>query len=238
MAEIAGRRDRGHSAGLHPGAGMMAMARRFAATILLAFLAVPPAAGQGLDLSERGNRAPAAVPRAPAAVAIDPACRRRLANRKVAIVFSEVREDGDRLIRQQRYAGVFPLVADALRRAGMTVHTQEEVNRQVAQEELRRFLANEADAAITAFQRLGAAYILRANIESRAMMNPMIRVKQVSVNVAFTLSASSGGVLGQADMVAASFTGADPLPVVRDIVREQIDGVVADLYASVCARGR
>ena len=209
------------------------------ATFVLGGLAaVPPVAAQGLDLSERGNRPQSAPPRAHAGAAIEPGCRRRLANRKVAIVFSEVREDGGRLIRQQRYAGVFPLVADALRRAGMTVYTQEEINRQVAQEELRRFLNNDADAAITAFQRLGAAYVLRSTIESRAMMNPMIRVKQVSVNVSFALSASSGGVLGQAEMAAASFTGADPLPVVRDIVREEIDGVVADLYASVCARGR
>ncbi|WP_374448744.1 hypothetical protein [Stella sp.] len=206
--------------------------------MLAAVGAAAPAAAQGLDLSERGNRPQAAPPPVPAAALIDPACRRRLAGRKIAIVFTEIREDGGRLIQQKRYAGVFPLVADALRRAGMTVYTQEEINRQVAQEEMRRFLNNEADAALTAFQRLGAAYVLRATIESRAIMNPMIRVKQVSVNVAFALSASSGGILGQADMSSASFTGADPLPVVRDIVREQIDGTVADLYASVCARGR
>ncbi len=206
---------------------------------MLAGLAVgSPALAQGLDMSERGNRPQAAPPPVPAAAMIEPACRRRLANRKIAIVFTEVREDGGRLIQQKRYAGVFPLVADALRRAGMTVYTQDEINRQIAQEEMRRFLNNEADAALTAFQRLGAAYVLRATIESRAMMNPMIRVKQVSVNVAFALSASSGGVLGQAEMSSASFTGADPLPVVRDIVREQIDGTVADLYASVCASGR
>ena len=206
---------------------------------MLAGLAVgSPAFAQGLDMSERGNRPQAAPPPVPAAAMIEPGCRRRLANRKIAIVFTEVREDGGRLIQQKRYAGVFPLVADALRRAGMTVYTQDEINRQIAQEEMRRFLNNEADAALTAFQRLGAAYVLRATIESRAMMNPMIRVKQVSVNVAFALSASSGGVLGQAEMSSASFTGADPLPVVRDIVREQIDGTVADLYASVCASGR
>ena len=208
------------------------------AATLLAALPLASVQAQGLDLSERGNRPQAAPPRAPAGALIDPACQRRLANRKIAIVFTEVREDGGRLIQQRRYAGVFPLVADALRRAGMTVYTQEEINRQVAQEELRRFLNNEADAALTAFQRLGAAYVLRATIESRAMMNPMIRVKQVSVNVSFALSASSGGILGQAEMSEASFTGADPLPIVRDILREQIDGVVADLYASVCARGR
>lgn len=197
-----------------------------------------PAPAQGLDLSERGNRLQAPPPPVPAAAMIDPACARRLAGRKIAIVFTEVREDGGRLIQQKRYAGVFPLVADALRRAGMTVYTQDEINRQIAAEEMRRFLNNEADAALTAFQRLGAAYVLRATIESRAMMNPMIRVKQVSVSVSFALSASSGGVLGQAEMSSASFTGADPLPVVRDIVREQIDGTVADLYASVCSRGR
>lgn len=216
----------------------MGLARIIAAAVLFGGVLAPPMTAAGLDLSERGNRPEAAAPRAPAGAAIDPQCRRRLANRKVAIVFSEVREDGGRLVRQQRYAGVFPLVAEALRRAGMTVYTQEEVNRQVAQEEMRRFLNNEADAAVTAFQRLGAAYVLRSTIESRAMMNPMIRVKQVSVQVSFALSAASGGVVGQADMAQASFTGADPLPVVRDIVRDQIDGVVADLYASVCSRGR
>ncbi|WP_170221604.1 tetratricopeptide repeat protein [Allostella humosa] len=201
--------------------------------VLLAVAA--PAHAQGLDLSERGNRPQVAPPPLPASAMIDPACRRRLSGRKVAIVFSEVREDGDRLIRQQRYAGVYPIVADALRRAGMTVFTQEEINRQVAQEELRRFLENQTDAALTAFQRLGPAYVIRANIESRAQMNPMIRVKQVSVTVSFALSSPGRGMMGQADMSQASFTGADPLPVVRDILRERIDGVVADLYASVCA---
>lgn len=205
---------------------------------LATLAAVSPAPLHALDLSERGNRPQAAPPPLPAAALIDPACRRRLAGRKIAIVFTEVREDGGRLIQQKRYAGVFPIVADALRRAGMTVYTQEEINRQIAQEEMRRFLNNEADAALTAFRRLGAAYILRATIESRATMNPMIRVKQVGVTVTFALSSSAGGIVGQAEMSTASFTGADPLPVVRDIVREEIDRTVADLYESVCSRGR
>ncbi|BBK37512.1 hypothetical protein STAQ_25900 [Allostella sp. ATCC 35155] len=215
---------------------------RAAVLPFVVFLATLAAAGaapvHALDLSERGNRPQVAPPPVPAAALIDPACRRRLAGRKIAIVFTEVREDGGRLIRQKRYAGVFPIVADALRRAGMTVYTQEEINRQIAQEEMRRFLNNEADAALTAFRRLGAAYILRATIESRATMNPMIRVKQVGVTVTFALSSSAGGIVGQAEMSTASFTGADPLPVVRDIVREEIDRTVVDLYDSVCSRGR
>jgi hypothetical protein len=190
-------------------------------------------------LSAQGQRERAETRHSPAGPAVPPACLNHLKDQKIAILFTERLLDGRVDVRQQRYAGVFPIVEQAFQGLGLTVSTQEEIDAKIAQEQIEAIgLRNDSRAAITAARRLGANFVLRTNIDSVQKRHARINVEVVSTSLAFSLSGSNGAVYGTVHQAAQSYSGTDGMPVIRDLVSENAGVSARRLLAQYCERAR
>jgi len=161
-------------------------------------------------------------------------CDERLKNRKIALIIGEQVEEGGILYEPGKYGPLFLEISRRLKDLGLRTYTQEEIQAQIAREEVRAFLNNDVDAAATAAQRLGAGTFLRGMIRSKVRVNPVVRIEEVFVTMAFTLVDSSGRVLSHVTAGGESFSGADSMAVALKIVQSEADLAVARLYNDYC----
>lgn len=161
----------------------------------------------------------------------------KLKNRKTALVVAE-RHEGHIVSGSSKYGPMYTEINQRLRRLGLKTYTQEEINGQIAQAQREAFFSNDPDSAISAASRLGASFIIKGLIESRARVNPVAKVNEVSVTIAFTLVDSSGKVLASVNAENESWSGADTVSTALDLVREKADWVVAKLYGDYCRNAK
>lgn len=162
-------------------------------------------------------------------------CRADLKGRKIMVVIGERRSNGVISAQQQNYGPHFQVINTRLRALGLRTYTPEEIRRQIAQAEIDAYFRNDPDAALSASKRLGASFVLRGLISSRAMANPMMNVNQVSVDMDFNLTGSNGRQISDAQAQSSSYAGADVGRMALTLVRENADDVVAKLYYDYCA---
>ncbi|MCK5228597.1 MAG: hypothetical protein KAK02_10335, partial [Desulfobulbaceae bacterium] len=122
-----------------------------------------------------------------------------------------------------------------LRNLGLTTYTRQEITEQIAKAEMEAFLANNIDAATSASTRLAADFILRGLISTRIQKNPVIGIQEIFVTMSFTLVESTGRTISDVKIDGESFSGADTLSTVLDLVREKANMVVAELYNDYCS---
>ena len=91
------------------------------------------------------------------------------------------------------------------------------------------------DAALAASKKMGAQLILRGTIASRSMLNPVVRIPEVYVTIAFALMKPDGTLLSDAQASAESYSGSDTLAMAGTLVEEKADGVVNTLLGGYCA---
>jgi ABC-type amino acid transport substrate-binding protein len=161
-------------------------------------------------------------------------CRAELKGKKIAVIIGEVQSNGYIAAQQQNYGPHFQAINARLRFLGLTTYTPEEIRRQIAQAEIDAYMRNDPDAALSAARRLGASFVLRGLISSQAVMNPVIRVNQVSVNMGFTLTGANGRIISDTQANSSSYAGADVSSMALTLVNEQADEVVARLYGDYC----
>lgn len=161
-------------------------------------------------------------------------CRAELKNKKIMVVIGERQSNGFIEARQQNYGAHFQAINKRLQALGLRTYTPEEIRRQIAQAEIDAYFRNDPDAALSASRRLGASFILRGLISSRATRNPMMAVNQISVNMGFTLTGSNGRVISDTEASSNSYAGSDVQRMALTLVNEKADEVVAALYADYC----
>ena len=167
--------------------------------------------------------------------AIPKQCLKKLKQQKIAVIIGETHTNGRvRPIVYSNYGLHFQIINKKLRQLGLKTYTTEEINAQIAQEEMTAALNNDPDAALSAAERLGADFILRGVIRSRSQINPIVNAHEVFVNMTFTLSDSSGQIVADSSAGGDSWSGADTLSISLDIVREKANGVVRKLYSDYC----
>jgi hypothetical protein len=120
---------------------------------------------------------------------------------------------------------------------GLKTYTQAQITAQIAQAEIDAYFKNNPDAALSASKRLSAQYILRGLITSQAAYNTIVRVNQVSIRMAFTLTDANGKILSQASADNASYAGVDTSGMALTLINEKADEVVAQLYSDYCRLG-
>ncbi|MDH5287758.1 MAG: hypothetical protein OEX23_14125 [Betaproteobacteria bacterium] len=201
----------------------------------LAFVA-PEALAQGFSFSAPDDSSKREADAREARIAHDLStpCRADLRSKKIMVVIGETQSNGYVTAQQADYGPHYRLINDRLRALGLTTYTAEEIRRQVAQAEIDAHFRNDPDAALSASRRLGASFVLRGLIATRAMPNPMMRVNQVDVTMGFTLSSASGKLISTAEARTASYAGADTAKMALTLIDEQADEVVAKLYAEYC----
>jgi hypothetical protein len=208
----------------------------FALLAMLFLLPAGPASAQGFRFSQP-DPAPAAEEAARQeriAQQLSTPCRAELKGKKIAVIIGEVQSNGYIAAQQQNYGPHFHAINARLRSLGLTTYTPEEIRKQIAQAEIDAYFRNDPDAALSAAKRLGASFMLRGLISSQAVMNPVIRVNQVSVNMGFTLTGANGRIISDTGASSSSYAGADVSSMALTLVNEQADEVVARLYGDYC----
>jgi hypothetical protein len=150
------------------------------------------------------------------------------------VVIGEGQSYGVVEARQENYGPHFQAINRRLQALGLRTYTPEQIKRQIAQAEIDAYFRNDPDAALAASRKLGASFVLRGLISAETTRNPMMAVNQVSLNMGFTLTASNGRVISDAQATASSYAGADVRRMAQALVDEQADEVVAKLYGDYC----
>jgi len=211
-----------------------------AAAFGLAFAAAASAQQQGFSFSREAEKEKAEQQAAEAArnqrigERLSTPCRQAIKDKKIMVIIGEQQSNGVVLAQQQNYGPHFQLINSRLRALGLRTYTPEEIRKQIAQAEIDAYFKNDPDAALAASRKLGASYVLRGLITSQAMMNPIIRVNQVSVGMGFTLASANGKTVADAAASSASYSGADTRAMALTLLNEQADDVVSKLYSDYC----
>ena len=163
-------------------------------------------------------------------------CKTKIRNQKIMVLIGESR-DGMLQAQQSSYSGHFDALNARLQFLGLKTYTQAQITAQIAQAEIDAYFKNNPDAALSASKRLSAQYILRGLITSQAAYNAIVRVNQVSIRMAFTLTDASGRILSQAQAENASYAGVDTAGMALTLINEKADEVVAQLYSDYCRLG-
>jgi len=209
---------------------------RHALIVLFASLALCGGAlAQGFKFSNEDNadKAQEAERQARVQALLASPCRAKIKNQKIMVLIGES-HNGYVQAAQSSYGGHFDALNARLQALGLKTVTQAQIKAQVAQAEIDAYFKNDPDAALSASKRLAAQYILRGLISSETNYNPMVRVNQVSIHMAFTLTGANGKTLSQTSAENASYAGVDTSGMALTLINEKADEVVAQLYSDYC----
>ncbi|MFP5212841.1 MAG: hypothetical protein ACLGPL_05630 [Acidobacteriota bacterium] len=156
---------------------------------------------------------------------------------KIGVVIGERHAKGDISISQPKYGVMFNSINGRLRNLGLRTYSQEQITQQIAAAEIKAYMNNDPDAALSAAGRLGANFMLKGVINSRANVNPILHINEVVVDMTFTLTSSSGKIISSSTARSESYAGADTISVAQDLVEEQAEEIVAKLYNDFCTKG-
>lgn len=193
---------------------------------------------QGFKFSNEDNadKAREAEQQARVQALLSTPCKAKIKNQKIMVLIGESR-DGMLQAHQSSYSGHFDALNARLQGLGLKTYTQSQITAQIAQAEIDAYFKNHPDAALSASKRLSAQYILRGLITSQAGYNTIVRVNQVSIRMAFTLTDANGRILSQANAENASYAGVDTSGMALTLINEKADEVVAQLYSDYCRLG-
>jgi hypothetical protein len=164
---------------------------------------------------------------------VSDACRSRLKSRRILFLIAE--QQGDQwLTAQDRFQPLLQIIDNRLRDLGFMIYTPQQIKASVAQAEIDAYFKNDPDAALAASKKLGANFVLRGTISSRAGVNAVVQVNEVAVNIDMTLSGLDGRTLSQVGAHTDSYSGSDTLRTAVALVNEQADRLVAQLAGDYC----
>ena len=163
-------------------------------------------------------------------------CRQRLKDQRIVLLVAE-QTPRRWLATQDRYGQFIRILDTRLKGLGLKTYTPQEIKASIAQAEIDAYFKNDPDAALSASKQMGASYILRGSITNRTGINPVAGVNEVDVNIDLTLSATDGRVLSDVSAHSGSYSGSDTLGTALDLVKEQADTLVAQLYNDYCHDG-
>lgn len=161
-------------------------------------------------------------------------CLQSIKDRKITVIIGEQQSNGYVIAEQQHYGPHFQVINARLQALGLKTYTPEEIRKQIAQAEIDAYFKNDPDRALSAARRLGASFVLRGLITSESSVNPVMNVNQVSVGMGFTLAASNGLTVADANAAASSYAGPDVRAMALTLLDEHADEVVSKLYSEYC----
>jgi hypothetical protein len=211
--------------------------RKFLVFLLAGMVTIGPALAQGFKFSEaeKAEQEQETQGKARVQALLDTPCKTKLKNQKIMVLIGQS-QNGSVNATQSGFSPHFDAINRRLQSVGLKTATQEQIRSQVKQAEIDAYFKNDADAAISASQRMQAQYVLRGLISTSASYNRMVNVNQVTVSMAFTLTNASGKVLSQANAESASYAGQDISGMALTLINEQADEVVAQLYSDYCGK--
>ncbi len=200
--------------------------------LMIGALAAPARAGEDFHFpppnAENDAQSDTAAP-----VAVSDACRSRLKSQRILFLVGE--QQGDQwLTAQDRFQPLLQILDNRLRNLGFMIYTPEQIKAHIAQAEIDAYFKNDPDAALAASKKLGANFVLRGAISSRAGVNSVVQVNEVAVNIDLTLSGIGGRTVSEVAARTDSYSGSDTLHTAVALVNEQADRLVAQLANDYC----
>lgn len=168
------------------------------------------------------------------ALALPGACLDDLRRKKIMIVMGERSGEGISA-DQARFRPHFNSINRRLLKLGIHTYTQQEIRAQIAQAEVDAYFRNDPDAALAASRKVGAQLVMRGTMAARSTINPVARIPEVQVSIAFALLMPGGKLLSDASASAESYSGSDTLGMAGTLIEEQADAVVNNLLTGYCA---
>ena len=211
--------------------------RIFWMSLLTCWVTLGAVQAQGFKFSqeERAEKEQEAQSKARLQALLDTPCKAKLKNQKIMVLIGQS-QNGYINATQSGFSPHFDAINQRLQSVGLKTVTEAQIRSQVKQAEIDAYFKNDADAALSASQRMQAHYVLRGLISSAASYNRMVNVNQVTVNMAFKLTNTSGKVLSQANAESTSYAGQDTSSMALTLIKEQADEVVAQLYSDYCGK--
>ena len=171
------------------------------------------------------------------ALAFPGACLDDLRRMKIMIVMGERSGEGVSA-DQARFSPHFNSINKRLLKQGIRTYTQQEIRAQIAQAEVDAYFRNDPDAALAASRKVGAQLVMRGTMAARSTINPVARIPEVQVSIAFALLTPGGKLLSDASASAESYSGSDTLGMAGILIEEQADALVNNLLSGYCAARR
>jgi hypothetical protein len=163
-------------------------------------------------------------------------CRQRLKNRKIVQLIAERSTSGRWEAQQDRYESLIAIIDARLHALGLNTFTAQQIKGAIAQAEIDAYFNNDPDGALAASKRLAAEYILRGDITTMAGVNRVVGVNEVAVDVQLVLTSASGREISRVEGHSDAYSGTDTLATAAQLLRQQADPLVAQLYNDYCRK--
>lgn len=137
---------------------------------------------------------------------------------------------------------VYGNLVDALnvgfQQLGLKTYTSAEINARIARAEQEAVLNNDPDAAIAAADRLSASFMLKGVISTRSQLNRVVNVDEVYVTINLSLVDRQGRQLASAEISETTFSDADVLNTIHNLVKKQAHSITYTLFKDYCQGGK
>jgi hypothetical protein len=163
-------------------------------------------------------------------------CRERLKNRKIVQLIAERSTSGRWEAQQERYESLISIIDARLRALGLKTFTPQQIRGAIAQAEIDAYFNNDPDGALAASKRLAAEYILRGDIDTKAAVNRVVGVNEVAVDIELVLTSASGREISRVEGHSDAYSGSDTLATAAQLLRQQADPLLAQLYNDYCRK--
>ena len=197
-------------------------------------MAAPASPAAAFSFSESEKPAPPDAAPGKKSIVLRPECSARLKNKRVVAVIGERHLERGYEVDPSRYTGIINELNTRLNAIGLRTLTPKELTEQVAQAEQEAILANDIEAAMTASKRLNAQFTLKGLIASRVQKNPVVGIDEVFVTLQLSLMDAGGRKIAGSRIEGATFSGADTVAALYNLVEEQADQAVAEIYEGYC----
>jgi len=136
------------------------------------------------------------------------------------------------------YGNLVDELNSGFQRLGLKTYTAAEINDHIARAEQEAVLNNDPDAAIAAAERLSASFVLKGVISTRSQLNRVVNVDEVFVTINLLLVDHQGRQIASAQINETTFSDADVLNTIQNLVKKQSNAVTYQLFKDYCQGGK
>jgi hypothetical protein len=146
--------------------------------------------------------------------------------------------EGRSVTNRAVYGNVVDELNSGFRLLGLRTYSSAEINAQIARAEQEAVLNNDPDAAIAAAERLSASFMLKGLISTHSQVNRVVNVDEVFVTINLQLIDRQGRQIASAQMSETTFSDADVLNTIHNLVKKQSHTITYKLFREYCQGGK
>lgn len=164
-------------------------------------------------------------------------CVKKLRNQTAAFVLMQEHHGVYSMSNSVQDSAIYACINGLLQRLGLNAMTPQQIRERIADAEQQAFLANDMDAAASAASRLGARFLIKAQVITSTRKNPVVGIDEISVTLIFALSDANGKTLARTQVAETVFSDVNVHATLLKLVEQQGEAAVAGLYQEFCRQG-